>query len=150
MNEFRRTDAYGTVHEFAGTHGDVNLSGDGGTPRTKVSVSLGWERGPWTLSGNVNHVSSISDTNEIGGDCLDVDANGKPYLGCRIASFTTVDVFGKWKMSKNLEFTASITNLFDKMAPLDVQTYGRINYNPSLHQSGAVGRYWNIGGRYTF
>ncbi|MES2038197.1 MAG: TonB-dependent receptor [Pseudomonadota bacterium] len=150
MNEFRRTDADGTVHEFAGTHGDVNLSGDGGTPRTKVSVSLGWERGPWTLSGNVNHVSSISDTNEIGGDCLDVDANGKPYLGCRIASFTTVDVFGKWKMSKNLEFTASITNLFDKMAPLDVQTYGRINYNPSLHQSGAVGRYWNIGGRYTF
>ncbi|MFZ6767931.1 TonB-dependent receptor [Undibacterium sp. Di26W] len=150
MNEFRRTDADGTVHEFAGTHGDVNLSGDGGTPRTKTSFTLGWERGPWTLSGNVNYVSSISDTNEIGGDCLDVDANGKPYLGCRVASFTTMDVFGKWKMSKNLEFTASITNLFDKMAPLDVQTYGRINYNPSLHQSGAVGRYFNVGARYTF
>lgn len=150
MNEFRRTDADGTVHEFAGTHGDVNLSGDGGTPRTKASFTLGWERGPWTLSGNVNYVSSISDTNEIGGDCLDVDANGKPYLGCRVASFTTMDVFGKWKMSKNLEFTASITNLFDKMAPLDVQTYGRINYNPSLHQSGAVGRYFNVGARYTF
>ncbi|WP_230407532.1 TonB-dependent receptor [Undibacterium rivi] len=150
MNEFKRTDADGTTHEFAGTHGDVNLSGDGGTPRTKVSVSMGWERGPWTLSGNVNYVSSISDTNEIGGDCLDVDANGKPYLGCRVASFTTVDVFGKWKYSKNLEFTASITNLFDKMAPLDVQTYGRINYNPSLHQSGAVGRYFNVGARYTF
>ncbi|MFZ6757694.1 TonB-dependent receptor [Undibacterium sp. Ji50W] len=150
MNEFRRTDADGTVHEFAGTHGDVNLSGDGGTPRTKTSFTLGWEGGPWTLSGNVNYVSSISDTNEIGGDCLDVDANGKPYLGCRVASFTTMDVFGKWKMSKNLEFTASITNLFDKMAPLDVQTYGRINYNPSLHQSGAVGRYFNVGARYTF
>lgn len=150
MHEFKRTDSDGTTHEFAGTHGDINLSGNGGTPRTKVSLSLGWDRGPWTVSGNINHVSSISGTNEIGGECLDTDANHNPYLGCRIAAFTTVDVFGKWKMSKNLEFTASITNLFDKMAPLDVQTYGRINYNPSLHQSGAVGRYWNIGARYTF
>ncbi|WP_422999940.1 TonB-dependent receptor [Undibacterium sp. JH2W] len=150
IDKFTKVDAAGTVFEYAGTHGDTNLSANGGTPRTKISYSLGWERGPWTLNGNVNYVSSISDTNQIGGDCLDKDTDGKAYLGCRIAAFTTVDIFGKWKMSKNLEFTASITNLFDKMAPLDVQTYGRINYNPSLHQSGAVGRYFNLGARYTF
>ncbi|MES2106074.1 MAG: TonB-dependent receptor [Pseudomonadota bacterium] len=150
MEKFKRTNADGTVQEFAGTHGDTNLSGDGGTPRTRASFNLGWERGPFTLAGTVNYVSGISDTNELGGDCLDVDANGKGYLGCRIASFTTMDVFGKWKVSKQWEVTASITNLFDRMAPLDVQTYGRINYNPSLHQSGAVGRYFTIGGRYTF
>lgn len=150
MHEFKRTNADGTTLEFAGTHGDTNLSGDGGTPRTKVSFNLGWERGPYSLSGNVNYVSSISDTNEIGGDCLDVDTAGTPYRNCRIASFTTLDVFGKWKITKQWELSGSITNLLDKMAPLDVQTYGRINYNPSLHQSGAVGRYFTLNARYTF
>ncbi|CUI07263.1 TonB-dependent receptor [Janthinobacterium sp. CG23_2] len=150
MREFTRTNADGTVLEFAGTHGDTNLSGNGGTPKTKVRFTMGWENGPFQLTGNVNYVSSISDTNQVGGECLDLDENGVALLNCRIASFTTLDTFGKWAVSKNFELTASISNLFNKKAPLDVQTYGRINYNPSLHQSGAVGRYFTLAGRYTF
>ena len=150
MKEFTRTNADGTVLEFAGTHGDVNLSGNGGTPKTKVRLTLGWDQGPVNITANMNYVSSISNKNDVNGDCLDVDANDVPYKNCRIASFTTTDLFAKWNVTKQWELTASITNLFDKMAPLDVQTYGRINYNPSLHQSGAVGRYFTLGGRYTF
>ncbi|WP_251373305.1 TonB-dependent receptor [Janthinobacterium sp. JC611] len=150
MKEFTRTNADGTVLEFAGTHGDVNLSGNGGTPKTKVRLTLGWDQGPVNITANMNYVSSISNKNDVKGDCLDVDANDVPYKNCRIASFTTTDLFAKWNVTKQWELTASITNLFDKMAPLDVQTYGRINYNPSLHQAGAVGRYFTLGGRYTF
>ena len=150
MKEFTRTNADGTVLKFAGTHGDVNLSGNGGTPKTKVRLTLGWDQGPVNVTANMNYVSSISNKNDVDGDCLDVDANDVPYKNCRIASFTTTDLFAKWSVTKQWELTASITNLFDKMAPLDVQTYGRINYNPSLHQSGAVGRYFTLGGRYTF
>lgn len=150
MKEFTRTNADGTVLEFAGTHGDINLSGNGGTPKTKVRLTLGWEKGPFQITGNANYVSSISNTNEVGGECLDVDENDVPLMGCRVASFTTIDTFAKYTVSKNLELTASISNLFDRKAPLDVQTYGRINYNPSLHQSGAVGRYFSLGARYTF
>ncbi|WP_300760020.1 TonB-dependent receptor [Janthinobacterium sp.] len=150
MKEFTRTNADGTVLEFAGTHGDTNLSGNGGTPKTKVRLTAGWDQGPFNVTANVNYVSSISDTNQVGGECLDTDANGVPYKNCRIASFTTTDLFARWNVTKQWELTASISNLFDKMAPLDVQTYGRINYNPSLHQSGAVGRYFTLGGRYTF
>ena len=150
MKEFTRTNADGTVLEFAGTHGDVNLSGNGGTPKTKVRLTLGWDQGPVNVTANMNYVSSISNKNDVHGECLDVDANDVPYKNCRIASFTTTDLFAKWSVTKQWELTASITNLFDKMAPLDVQTYGRINYNPSLHQAGAVGRYFTLGGRYTF
>ncbi|HEX8612878.1 MAG TPA: TonB-dependent receptor [Telluria sp.] len=150
MKEFTRTNADGTVLEFAGTHGDVNLSGNGGTPKTKVRFTLGWENGPFQVTGNVNYVSSISNTNQVGGECLDVDENDVALLNCRIASFTTLDTFGKWAFSKNFEITASVSNLLNKKAPLDVQTYGRINYNPSLHQAGAVGRYFTLAGRYTF
>lgn len=150
MKEFTRTNADGTVLEFAGTHGDVNLSGNGGTPKTKVRLTLGWDQGPVNITANMNYVSSISNKNDKAGECLDSDAQHVPYKNCRIASFTTTDLFAKWNVTKQWELTASITNLFDKMAPLDVQTYGRINYNPSLHQSGAVGRYFTLGGRYTF
>ena len=150
MKEFTRTNADGTVLEFAGTHGDVNLSGNGGTPKTKVRLTLGWDQGPVNVTANMNYVSSISNKNDKAGECLDSDAQHVPYKNCRIASFTTTDLFAKWNVTKQWELTASITNLFDKMAPLDVQTYGRINYNPSLHQSGAVGRYFTLGGRYTF
>lgn len=150
MKEFTRTNADGTVLEFAGTHGDVNLSGNGGTPKTKVRLTLGWDQGPVNVTANMNYVSSISNKNEVKGDCLDIDENDVPYKNCRIASFTTTDLFAKWNVTKQWQLTASISNLFDKMAPLDVQTYGRINYNPSLHQAGAVGRYFTLGGRYTF
>jgi iron complex outermembrane recepter protein len=36
------------------------------------------------------------------------------------------------------------------MPPLDTITYGGINYNPSLHQAGAIGRFFQIGARYRF
>lgn len=150
MKEFTRTNADGTVLEFAGTHGDTNLSGNGGTPKTKARLTLGWDKGPVNITANMNFVSSISNKNERAGDCLDTDENNVPYLNCRIASFTTTDLFGRWNVTPQWELTASVGNLFNRMAPLDVQTYGRINYNPSLHQSGAVGRFFTLGGRYTF
>jgi iron complex outermembrane receptor protein len=150
MFEFKRTSG-GVTQNFVGTHGDTNLSGNGGTPRTRASASLAWDRGPFNLTTSVNYVSGIEDKNEAGGECLDVDpVTGNPLKNCRIASFTTVDLFGRWNVSKQWEVTAAIANIFDRLAPLDVQTYGRINYNPSLHQSGAVGRYFTLGARYTF
>jgi iron complex outermembrane receptor protein len=150
MFEFKRT-TNGETQNFVGTHGDTNLSGNGGTPRTRASASLAWDRGPFNLTTSVNYVSGIEDKNQAGGECLDNDpVTGKPLKNCRIASFTTVDLFGRWDVTKQWQVTAAVANLFDRLAPLDVQTYGRINYNPSLHQSGAVGRYFTVGARYTF
>ena len=150
MFEFTRTQN-GIRQEFVGTHGDVNLSGNGGTPRTRAALTAGWERGPYLVATTLNYVSGIDKINERGGECLDVNpVTSVPYANCRVASFTTLDLFTKWKISKKWEITGSIANLLDRMSPLDVQTYGRINYNPSLHQSGAVGRYFTIASRYTF
>ncbi|MEZ0469085.1 hypothetical protein [Luteimonas salinilitoris] len=40
-------------------------------------------------------------------------------------------------------------NVTDRVAPLDPTTYGALNYNP-LDFSGAMGRYFTLGVRYTF
>jgi hypothetical protein len=53
----------------------------------------------------------------------------------------------RYNVSRNLQIYGSITNLFDKVAPLDPLTYGGMSYNP-MDASGAIGRYFKLGLRY--
>jgi iron complex outermembrane receptor protein len=85
-------------------------------------------------------------------DCGVFDTAGNVFGGCKLPAFTTFDLFTKWTPMKNLDINFSILNLFDKKAPFDpylVLTYG-INYNQTWHQAGAVGRFFNIGAKYSF
>jgi iron complex outermembrane receptor protein len=85
-------------------------------------------------------------------DCSVFTVSGQPYGGCKLPSFTTLDLFGRWSPSKNWEVHLSVQNVFDKKAPFDpylVNSYG-INYNQAWHQSGAIGRYFTVGAKYTF
>ncbi len=73
---------------------------------------------------------------------------------CRVHSFITFDAQGRFDVSKHLSLHGSILNLFNKKFPTDWATYGGalglVPYNPSMHQAGAVGRYFSVGGTYTF
>ena len=68
---------------------------------------------------------------------------------CEIASFYTTDLSLRWRGIRNLEIFGSIQNVFDRVAPLDPLTYGAVSFNP-LDISGAVGRYYSLGLKYTF
>ena len=67
----------------------------------------------------------------------------------KISSFTTFDLSGRWAVTDEFELSASVENVFDRIAPLDPLTYGGVNYNP-MHFSGAIGRYFTVGAKYTF
>ena len=69
--------------------------------------------------------------------------------GCKISSFTTLDLTAKYRFTNKAELFATIQNVFDKEPPLDPLTYGAAGYNP-LDYSGAVGRYSKIGVRHQF
>jgi iron complex outermembrane receptor protein len=85
-----------------------------------------------------------------GVSCASTLANGAGAPGnCKLASFTTVDLSARYQVNKNIQLFGSISNLFDKIAPLDPLTYGGISYNP-MDASGAIGRYFKAGARYTF
>ena len=47
-------------YELAGTHGPSGISGDTGNPKDRAVFTLTWSRGPVSLSGTVNYVSSFS------------------------------------------------------------------------------------------
>lgn len=177
--KLKRTLPDGTTFDYVGTQGPIVLSAGAGTPKDRGSFSLTWDKGPLTLTGAVNYVGplklidhkgeqsldngdgTLTDVtngliyNYAGGslNCASYDINGNPWGGnCKLPSFTTFDLFGKWSPMKNLDINFSIQNLFDRKAPLDpylVLTYG-VNYNQTWHQSGAVGRFFTLGAKYSF
>jgi len=148
----RVIDAAGTVYDYAGNHGDCHITNCIGTPRNRISASAAWEMGKWRLGANVNYRGSMSNKEEASLGCWSAGAT-VPSIdsppGCKIKSFTTVDVFGSWKFGANTEVFGTITNLFDEKPPFDPMTYGAIGYNP-LDYSGAIGRFYKIGLKHKF
>jgi iron complex outermembrane receptor protein len=53
---------------------------------------------------------------------------------------------------KNWEFSGSVLNMFNRLAPFDPYTLvvGYSSYNHALHHSGAVRRFFTLGAKYTF
>jgi iron complex outermembrane receptor protein len=82
--------------------------------------------------------------------CASHFANGKDAPnGCKLSSFTTLDLTARYRLNPKLEVFGTIQNLLDKEPPLDPLTYGAAGFNP-LDYSGAMGRYFNVGLRYQF
>jgi len=141
----------GVTTDYAGSHGNCDVTNCIGTPKDKVVASLGWDMGPFGLTGIVNWRSSMKNTaDKDSTECLATFADGSDAPnGCRIPSFWTLDVSGRWNVTRALQIYGSVANLTDKVAPLDATTYGGINYNP-MDVSGAMGRYYRLGLKYTF
>jgi len=143
--------AAGVVHDYAGTHGDCNITNCIGSPKDRVSFAATWDMGQWRTGANITYRGSMSNKLEQSDtDCAQTLLDGTDFpSGCKVASFTTFDISGAWKIGKNAEVFGSIANLFDKKPPVDFETYGAIGYNP-LDYSGAIGRFFRIGMKYQF
>ena len=158
----------GQVYEMAGTHGPSFVSTNTGTPKDRAALGVAWSRGPVELSGTVNYISGmkVEDSSYNLPDCASalstVFPNGLPAGGsplCRVPSFTTFNLNASWQVTPGLTLRASVTNLFDRAAPIDAfasgssgggVSSGGAHYNPSLHQEGAVGRYLTVGASWRF
>jgi iron complex outermembrane receptor protein len=150
LNKFQRTESDGTTFEWAGTHGNCDVTNCVGTPKDRVNVVLAFDAGPLTVTGLANYRGSIKNVYAEGEECATHFANGdEAPNGCRIASFTSVDLSLRYRFLKNLEVFGTVQNLFDRVAPFDPTTYGALSFNP-LDVSGAIGRYYTVGLKYAF
>jgi iron complex outermembrane receptor protein len=145
-----RAESAAVKYQYAGTHGNCDTSNCAGTPKEKANLVVSWDKGDWNVTSTMNYRSSMKNVAFEGDLCASKFADGTDAPnGCNLASFTTLDISARWNMSKNLQFFGSITNLTDKIAPLDPLTYGGMSYNP-MDATGAIGRYFKIGARYQF
>ena len=158
--------AQGVTYHLAGTHGPAFVSEDTGTPRTRGAFTLTWGKGPFEIAGTVNYIShyTVTDPSEGIPDCASalssVFPNGNvPSKFCHVGSFTELNVVARYNFDEHLQIHAGVTNLLNKKAPYDLQTFGAPGngaeqggapYNPSYHQDGAVGPMITVGGTYTF
>ncbi|MDN4052944.1 TonB-dependent receptor, partial [Massilia sp. YIM B02763] len=156
----------GVTYQLAGTQGPSVVSGATGSPKNRAQFSLGYSKGPLDVNATVNYTSKFSalDPSVGGTNCAtaSADITGRAYFQdldqpeyyCHVASFTVTNLNVQYKLSQNLTLKGSILNLFDKQPPYDLSTYGNSNvqtsYNASLHQAGAVGRFYSLGLAYTF
>ena len=131
--------------------GPTALSSSAGMPQDRFNVVLGWDRGPWNVTGTVRYIGPIDDIeSEEQPDCLTSSALGVEGF-CTVSSFTTLDLSASYKGFKNWEIYGSVINVFNRIAPFDYTAgYGLYNYNFNYALSGATGTMFNLGVRYTF
>ncbi len=162
----------GVESQLAGTHGPAVIGGNTGNPKDRVQATLTWDKNSWQVATTFNWISSFSLSDPSGSNagtpvlsCADGVGQGGYYASwfpgasttptnpsyCKVASFLDTDVAVSYKWDKWV-FHGAITNIFNKQPPLDLNTYGGGNlpYNPSMHQIGAVGRFFNLGAIYKF
>jgi iron complex outermembrane receptor protein len=151
LDKWERKEADGTISNYAGTHGNCDVTNCIGTPKDRINVGATWELNAWRVSAVANYRGALDNKYRAEDtDCANVYADGTAAPGgCKIASFTTVDLTVRWKPTAKLEVFGTIQNLFDRIPPLDPLTYGAAGYNP-LDYSGAVGRFYNVGLKYKF
>ena len=150
--EFKRTEVDGSSRDFAGTHGNCDVTNCIGTPADRANFGAFVDTGAYRVGINANYRASIENKNfkDDPAGCASTFADGSDApAGCRIASFTTFDLVGRWQPMKELEVYGSIRNLFNRIAPLDPLTYGQQAFNP-LDYAGAVGRFYTVGLKYRF
>ena len=149
---YLRTDPSGVSRDFAGTHGNCDVTNCIGTPRDRLNFSANWAQGNWNVTGIVAYRGNLANVNFTGdpAGCATALANGTDSpSGCQISSFTSVDLNVRYKLTPKTQIFGTIRNLFDAVAPFDPTTYGATGYNP-LDYAGAVGRYFSVGVRHEF
>lgn len=150
--KFERTEKDGSSRDFAGSHGNCDVSNCIGTPDDRANLTVSWDYGAWRVATIMNYRGSIENKffkDDPDGCASHFDDGTEAPPGCKLSSFTTFDLTARYQAMKNLEIFGSILNLFDKVAPLDPLTYGAVSFNP-LDYRGAVGRFYSIGARYKF
>ena len=146
--KFERTGG-ATTDDYAGTHGNCDVTNCIGTPKDRINFGTTWKQGNWSVSGVANYISKMDNKDFRGPDGSYQFSYADGTDVTKISSFTTFDLSGRWNITEAFELNASVANVFDRIAPLDPTTYGGVNYNP-LHFSGAIGRYFTVGAKYTF
>jgi iron complex outermembrane receptor protein len=161
----------GVTYDVDGTHGPSGVSGDTGNPKQRAVASLTWDKGPATATLTANYTGAFKITDPSTGwdTCLQAlqtsgDAYGAALSSqvtvlpsawdqyCSVHHFTSFNFYSRYDVTDHASVHLAVTNLFNSQPPVDLETYGggaALRYT-TLHQDGAVGRFFLVGGTLKF
>lgn len=137
----------GVKQRYEGTLGNYNLTAGSGTAEWRGSWSTTLSYKNSDLTGTLNMVDGYDlSAMDQGGEYKDCSLDpGYSPTGCRVPSYWTFDLNFQTKVADNYTLYFSMNNVFDKMPPIDVVTYGAQFYNPVQGGNGIYGRYFKAG-----
>ena len=154
-----RPSAGAAVQKFVGTMGPYELSSGAGTPKWRANWQNTLELGRFALTATTYYVGRIknvaADENAPGPDGkidLSCDQNlyGTGDKFCRIKSFIYTDLNAQFDVNDNFTVFANVGNAFNRRAPIAPSSYSGINYLPTWHYAGVIGRTFRAGASFRF
>ncbi|TDK60054.1 TonB-dependent receptor domain-containing protein [Sapientia aquatica] len=154
----------GQDFQLAGTHGPSIIGGNTGNPKDRIAATFTYAKNALDVTTAFNWISSYSVVDPSYAGAVDCATSlsavqGTPFFPngnaptnfCTVGSFMTVDLTTRYKFSKQLSVHFAVNNLLNRKPPVDLSSYGGfVPYNPSLHQSGAIGTFIQAGLTYSF
>ena len=133
--------------------GPTALSGSTGTPANRGTFTLDWTLGALSFGTTLNYRSAMQGIDASltapgsPPNCLQLSSTN-PH--CYVAGFGYANVYGQYQVSSHLQVMANVTNVTNRLPPLDTVTYGGQNYDASYDQAGAIGRFMELTVRYRY
>jgi iron complex outermembrane receptor protein len=144
----------GTNNDYVGLQSPYILSSGGGTPKYRASWQNSLTFDKLTVSATTYYVSPIRaygvDVAPYG-SCLSQDAVGNAFPShCVVKAFFDTDLTAEYQLTQRFGIFLNVLNVTDARPPLDPANYAGVNYDPSFHQAGIVGRMFKVGVRARF
>jgi iron complex outermembrane receptor protein len=140
----------GTKETYVDTLGNFNLTAGNGTFKWRGNWSNTFSFDRVDVTGTVNYVSGYDlSAEDQGGDYRDCSL-APEYVDCRVKSYITADMNVSFNVNDKVTFYVNALNIFDRLPPLDVVTYGAHLYNPVQGGNGIFGRSFRAGAKFGF
>jgi len=136
--------------QYVGTEAPYILSSGAGTPRYRAHFDNTFTIGPATVTGTARYVSGMDQTGVDATGSTTACLYGTNIAKCHIASFTVLDLTGDYKFTDRIGASWAVLNVTNRLPPLNPANYAGVNYNPTYHFAGILGRYWRLGLRVQF
>ncbi|WP_116089696.1 TonB-dependent receptor plug domain-containing protein [Sphingomonas crusticola] len=152
----------GIVRKYVGTLGPYELSSGAGTPRVRGNWMNSLDVGKFSIAATTYYVSRIKS---VGADEYDADpATGKIDLSCAnnlystgntdnfcyIKKFIYADLHASYEVNDKFTFYVDVGNFTNEKAPIAPASYSGINYLPTWHYAGVIGRTFRAGASFKF
>lgn len=149
----------GVERKYVGTLGPYELSSGAGTPEWRGNWQNTLELGDFSLTATAYYVSRIK---EVAADEVDPDAQGNIDLSCAqnlygtgddacyIKSFIYADLNATYRVNDDFTFYMNVGNFTNARAPIAPASYSGVNYLPTWHYAGVVGRTFRAGATFKF
>ena len=161
--KYNQDNGDGVIQKFVGTLGPYELSSGAGTPRIRGNWQNTLEMGPVSLSATTYYVSRIKS---VAADEIAPDDNGNIDLSCAnnlyssptgegnnfcyIRRFIYADLNLAVQVNDKFTFSVNVGNFTNEKAPIAPASYSGVNYLPTWHYAGVIGRTFRAGASFKF